>query len=139
MVSRLAGSAASTPASPEQSHAQLNSTCRAPTTQVTTSRRRMIILHYLHAFFLIVCRSALNETARKATKSKNTKGKPIKLPSKILAAAPDPHDDTQIYVAEAAGNIKRINIEVGQTCFLSASSTTMSLSHRAWLTAVTGR
>ncbi|KAH8716903.1 WD domain-containing protein [Phaeosphaeriaceae sp. PMI808] len=55
--------------------------------------------------------SALNETARKATKSKNTKGNPIKLPSKILAVVADPHDEHQIYVAEAAGNIKRINIE----------------------------
>jgi hypothetical protein len=58
---------------------------------------------------------ALNETARKATKSKNTNGSPIKLPSKILAAIPDPRDEDHIYVAEAAGNVKRINVEVGQT------------------------
>ncbi|KAF2023111.1 WD domain-containing protein [Setomelanomma holmii] len=55
--------------------------------------------------------SALNETARKATKSKNTHGKPIKLPSKILAVVPDPQDEDSVYVAEAAGNVKRINIE----------------------------
>ncbi|KAH3915227.1 hypothetical protein HBI56_013970 [Parastagonospora nodorum] len=54
---------------------------------------------------------ALNETARKATKSKNTNGSPIKLPSKILAAIPDPRDEDHIYVAEAAGNVKRINVE----------------------------
>ncbi|KAJ4990685.1 WD repeat-containing protein [Stagonosporopsis vannaccii] len=55
--------------------------------------------------------SALNETARKAAKSKNDKGSPIKLPSKILAVIPDPQDDSQIYIAEAAGNVKRVNIE----------------------------
>ncbi|KAI8943850.1 hypothetical protein NX059_001822 [Plenodomus lindquistii] len=55
--------------------------------------------------------SALEETARKAAKSKNTHGDPIKLPSKILAICADPHDENQVYVAEAAGNVKRINIE----------------------------
>jgi hypothetical protein len=64
----------------------------------------------------------LNEAARKGSKSKNTNGSPIKLPSKILAAIPDPQDDNHIYVAEAAGNVKRINIEVGQTSFISALS-----------------
>lgn len=59
--------------------------------------------------------SALNETARKAAKSKNDKGSPFKLPSKILAVVPDLQDDNQIYIAEAAGNVKRVNIEVGQT------------------------
>jgi hypothetical protein len=56
--------------------------------------------------------SALEETARKAAKSKNTKGDPIKLPSKILAATADPQDENQIYVAEAAGSVKRVNLEV---------------------------
>jgi WD40 repeat protein len=57
----------------------------------------------------------LNETARRATKSKNTKGNPIKLPSKILAATADPRNEDYIFVAEAAGTVKRINLEVGQT------------------------
>ncbi|KAH7089783.1 WD domain-containing protein [Paraphoma chrysanthemicola] len=55
--------------------------------------------------------SALNETARKATKSKNTSGSPIKLPSKILAVVADPQDEDQVYIAEAAGNVKRVNLE----------------------------
>ncbi|KAF1844955.1 WD domain-containing protein [Cucurbitaria berberidis CBS 394.84] len=59
--------------------------------------------------------SALEQIARKAAKSNNTNGNPIKLPSKILAIIADPQDDNQIYVAEAAGCVKRINIEVGQT------------------------
>ncbi|KAF2826556.1 WD domain-containing protein [Ophiobolus disseminans] len=59
--------------------------------------------------------SALNETARKATKSNNTKGNPIKLASKILAVVRDPQDDDHVYVAEAAGNVKRVNLRLGQT------------------------
>lgn len=59
--------------------------------------------------------SYLNESARKASKSKNTKGNPFKLPSKILAVASDPEDPGQIYIAEAAGTVKRIKLEVGQT------------------------
>ncbi|KAF2736834.1 WD40 repeat-like protein [Polyplosphaeria fusca] len=55
--------------------------------------------------------SALNESARKASKSQNTKGNPIKLPSKILAVLADPENASQIYIAEAAGNVKKINIE----------------------------
>ncbi|KAH6868765.1 WD domain-containing protein [Alternaria rosae] len=58
--------------------------------------------------------SSLEETARKAAKSKNTKGNPLKLPSKILALTADPHDENHIYVAEAAGNVKRINIETNK-------------------------
>ncbi|KAF2128908.1 WD domain-containing protein [Dothidotthia symphoricarpi CBS 119687] len=57
--------------------------------------------------------SALNETARKATKAKNTKGNPFKLPSKILAITADPRDDGHVYIAEAAGNVKRIHLETG--------------------------
>ncbi|CAO2648193.1 Nn.00g074600.m01.CDS01 [Neocucurbitaria sp. VM-36] len=55
--------------------------------------------------------SALEETARKAAKSNNTRGDPIKLSSKILAITADPQNEDQIYVAEAAGNVKRINLE----------------------------
>ncbi|OAL55246.1 WD domain-containing protein [Pyrenochaeta sp. DS3sAY3a] len=55
--------------------------------------------------------SSLEETARKAAKSKNAKGNPIRLPSKILAIIADPQDEQQIYVAEAAGSVKRINLK----------------------------
>jgi len=60
-----------------------------------------------------VPRSYLNESARKASKSSNTKGNPVKLPSKILAVTSDPEDAGQIYIAEAAGTVKRIKLEVG--------------------------
>ncbi|KAF2182713.1 WD domain-containing protein [Zopfia rhizophila CBS 207.26] len=58
--------------------------------------------------------SALEESARKASKSKNTKGEPVKLISKILAVAADPENERQIYVAEAAGTVKRIVLETGE-------------------------
>jgi hypothetical protein len=35
------------------------------------------------------------------------------LPSKILAVTSDPEDAGQIYIAEAAGTVKRIKLEVG--------------------------
>ncbi|KAF2261679.1 WD40 repeat-like protein [Lojkania enalia] len=70
--------------------------------------------------------SALNETTRKASKSKNTKGNPIKLSSKILAIATNPGDG-QIYIAEAAGNVKRIELEVGQTLLPSQPSYTSDI------------
>ncbi|PSN60318.1 WD domain-containing protein [Corynespora cassiicola Philippines] len=59
--------------------------------------------------------SALDESARKASKSKNAKGNPVKLPSKILAVVPDPQSEAQIYIAEAAGSVKRINLEANET------------------------
>jgi hypothetical protein len=35
---------------------------------------------------------------------------------------PDPQDDSQVYIAEAAGNVKRINLEVGQTSIADTES-----------------
>lgn len=67
--------------------------------------------------------SALNEEARKATKSKNTRGSPIKLPSKILAVVSDPQNEDAVYVAEAAGNVKRVNLKVGQIRPLAGGTT----------------
>ncbi|EME85346.1 uncharacterized protein MYCFIDRAFT_42900 [Pseudocercospora fijiensis CIRAD86] len=54
---------------------------------------------------------ALATSERKAAKSKNKHGDPIKLPSKILYAIADPQDDNAVYVAEAAGEVKRLNLE----------------------------
>lgn len=63
---------------------------------------------------MIYFSSALNETARKASKSSNAHGNPVKLPSKLLALVADPQHQDAIYVAEAAGTVKRVNLEVGQ-------------------------
>lgn len=51
-------------------------------------------------------------TERKAAKSKNKHGNPVKLPSKILAIETDPNDNASVLVAEAAGEIKRVIVEV---------------------------
>jgi hypothetical protein len=119
-----------TPRHPTRQPLQLDSPCRAPTTRETTSRRRMATSRSPFLTPLTCSSSSLNETARKATKSKNTKGSPIKLPSKILAVIPDPQDDNHIYVAAAAGFVKRINIEVGQTSCTSASESVADRSFR---------
>jgi hypothetical protein len=118
------------PRHPTRQPLQLESPCRALTTRDTTSRRRTVTSTPFSLTPLTCSSSALNETARKATKSKNAKGTPIKLPSKILAAIPDPQDDNHIYVAAAAGFIKRINIEVGQTSVTSAPGSMANRSLR---------
>ena len=50
--------------------------------------------------------------ARRAAKSGNTFGDPIKLQSKILAVVADPASSASIYVAESAGCIRRVNLDV---------------------------
>ena len=49
---------------------------------------------------------------RKAAKAKNKLGRPIKLSSKLLAVTPDPFDGRAVYVAEAAGEVRRVVLEV---------------------------
>ncbi|KXT14353.1 hypothetical protein AC579_3990 [Pseudocercospora musae] len=56
---------------------------------------------------------ALATSERKAAKSNNKHGHPIKLPSKILNAIADPQHEKSVYVAEAAGEVKRVNLEDG--------------------------
>lgn len=56
--------------------------------------------------------AALSTSARKAQKSSNKKGNPVKLASKILDVAADPLDADAVYVAEAAGTVKRVRVEV---------------------------
>ena len=55
---------------------------------------------------------ALATSERKAAKSKSKRGNPIKIPSKILAACLDPTAESTVYVAEAAGEVKRVNVQV---------------------------
>lgn len=50
--------------------------------------------------------------ARRAAKSGNTFGNPIKLQSKILAVVADPASSACVYVAESAGCVRRVNLEV---------------------------
>jgi len=59
--------------------------------------------------------AALSEISRKAAKSKNSFGNPIRLPSKILAVIADPDDAGRVFVAEAAGTVRRVVLEVCKT------------------------
>jgi hypothetical protein len=52
--------------------------------------------------------------ARRAAKSENNYGNPIKLQSKILDIVLDPIFFTCVFVAESAGNVRRVNIDVGK-------------------------
>ena len=49
---------------------------------------------------------------RKASKAQNKLGRPIKLSSKLLAVTADPFDTRAVYVAEAAGEVRRVVLEV---------------------------
>jgi hypothetical protein len=53
---------------------------------------------------------------RKAAKAKNKLGHPIKLSSKLLAVTADPFDERAVYVAEAAGEVRRVVLEVSNLC-----------------------
>ena len=53
---------------------------------------------------------ALSE--RRAVKAKNKRGNPIALPSKILALIRDIDEPENVLVAEAAGDVKRVRLEV---------------------------
>ncbi|KAF2755690.1 WD40 repeat-like protein [Pseudovirgaria hyperparasitica] len=57
---------------------------------------------------------SIEDAARKANKRNNKNGSPIKLQSKLLAVISDPDDDRYVYVAEAAGCVRRVNIETGK-------------------------
>jgi hypothetical protein len=72
---------------------------------------------------------------RKAAKAKNKLGRPIKLSSKLLAVTPDPFDERAVYVAEAAGEIRRVVLEVSnlfQSC-LSSQHMSRRLPRLLWL------
>lgn len=63
---------------------------------------------------------SLVSVQRKAAKAKNKLGRPIKLSSKLLAVTADPFDERAVYVAEAAGEVRRVVLEVSFACgFLS--------------------
>ncbi|KAI9699372.1 MAG: hypothetical protein M1836_002983 [Candelina mexicana] len=56
--------------------------------------------------------TSIEETQRKAKKSTNNAGNPIKLSSKILAVAEDPTSPSRVYVAESAGTVRRVVLEL---------------------------
>lgn len=66
-----------------------------------------LLIHFIFS-------SSLEESNRKAVKSTNTNGAPIKLQSKILAIAADPSNSRSVYIAESAGTLRRVVLEVGE-------------------------
>ncbi|KAL8655263.1 MAG: hypothetical protein Q9226_003117 [Calogaya cf. arnoldii] len=57
---------------------------------------------------------SIAEIERKSLKSKNKNGNPIRLPSKILAVIADPQCPHEaVYVAESAGNVRRVVVDTG--------------------------
>jgi hypothetical protein len=66
---------------------------------------------------------ALVTSERKAAKAKNKYGNPITLPSKVLAVLPDPKAADAVYVAEAAGVVKRVVLDVCKMRFMSNHET----------------
>lgn len=52
--------------------------------------------------------------ARRAAKSGNNNGKPIVLQSKLLGLITDPFSSQCVYIAESAGCVRKVNIEVGK-------------------------
>ena len=63
------------------------------------------------------------EQERKALKSKNDFGNPIVMKSKILAAILDPHRaQSSVFVAEAAGSVRHIDLPVGKKLHTQALS-----------------
>lgn len=59
--------------------------------------------------------------ARRAAKSGNKNGDPIKLTSKILDVVVDPLSPTCLFVAESAGCIRKVNLEVGEPTHLEVT------------------
>jgi hypothetical protein len=57
--------------------------------------------------------------ARRAAKSGNKLGNPIVLQSKILNIILDPFSSSSVYIAESAGCVRKVNIEVGMVKSLS--------------------
>lgn len=50
---------------------------------------------------------------RRAAKADNKNGEPIVMKSKVLSVVPDPASPlTSVFIAESAGAVRRINIEV---------------------------
>ena len=81
----------------------------------TSSRLRGYFSQYLHGLILTYfSRSSIDDSLRKADKSKNKNGSPIKLQSKLLAIAADPLNSGAVYVAESAGALRRVILEVGE-------------------------
>jgi hypothetical protein len=66
------------------------------------------------SFILTASSASIQDSDRKIAKSKNEHGSPIRLQSKILAVAADPFSAQAVFVAESAGTIRKVSLEVGR-------------------------
>ncbi|KAL8699718.1 MAG: hypothetical protein Q9201_005844 [Fulgogasparrea decipioides] len=58
---------------------------------------------------------SLAESERKSLKSENKNGNPVRIPSKILSTIADPGSPYgAVFVAESAGNVRRIAVDTGE-------------------------
>ncbi|KAI1499766.1 WD40-repeat-containing domain protein [Biscogniauxia marginata] len=64
-------------------------------------------------FFQTDAEQALQE--RRAAKAGNKNGNPVILKSKLLAAIPDPNSPSSLFIAESAGSVRRVNVDIGDT------------------------
>ncbi len=76
----------------------------------------------------IPCSAAQAKRGERAAKSANKYGSPIALKSKILAAIADPCEPSCIYVAESAGAVRRVNVDVSLSPFSRMHSELISYS-----------
>lgn len=74
-------------------------------------------LLYIETVRLIDYSASAAQRERKAAKAGNKNGNPLVMKSKILAAIPDPaHPYSSIFIAESAGFVRRVNLEVCHLC-----------------------
>lgn len=95
--------------------------CLLPTTLITSFKLRpyQVCFHDQNIFCSKPSfaehdtRNSITETRRRALKSKNAHGDPIRLQSKILAIIADPVHAGAIYIAESTATARRVVLEVG--------------------------
>ena len=89
--------------------------CPVPQTPTTSSKQRIFPTSTPSIPQTNLCGShSVTETRRKALKSNNKNGNPIRLPSKVLALITDPQDAGAVYVAESGGTARRLVLDVGK-------------------------
>ena len=71
------------------------------------------LLHFNGCITNLHSSDSIATTQRKALKSRNNHGNPIRVGSKILALIADPISVSHVYIAEATGVAKKIGLEVG--------------------------
>lgn len=64
--------------------------------------------------------SSIEDSARKSSKAANNLGDPVRLDSKLLAVLPSNHGH-EVFVAESAGHLRKVNLNGGRSSSLGAA------------------